>query len=306
MRAKLTVDNGESFGEDVLEVETNRSSEKATRRSETKISRSERRTSANESGGKNETEFLLNKFRDHLTSADSDWKTEENSQAYITKLKFILNQVDPLNGNIRSLLDQKLMKDQWLKPMKESSKKPGTVRSYCKSLKLFMEFLELTKIHNLDVEKLRIMKSQAEQWARSLNKSKQRREFEKAAEDVERLVTVEEMKDFDSSKPVQDAQKYLRRFKNAKVGLVPTQQQFTLVRDFLLWELSSDNGMRPGPLLDITLGMFKNAPVEVETSNDGAVIHRSRVIQIFKHKTDYKHGVAKVCFRPELYYYYYY
>ena len=103
------------------------------------------------------------------------------------------------------------------------------------------------------------MQTQSKAWAKSLNKHSRTREFEKIYDDFENIANPVETKNVLESSFAIDAIKLLDEFSCATTTRCPKQNEYCDVRDFLFWHLSLDNGSRPGPLCDITLGQFFNA-----------------------------------------------
>lgn len=243
------------------------------------------------------TEFVLEEFLEWLQGVDGGERKLDPAMQNLRQIKAIISAVDPDNMNLVKLLNRVAVRDAWFVPYKTGKRKPGTVRAYCNSLKTFLEFIESTRIVDWPLEDLRAMQTQARHWAKSLNKSTRRREFQKTHEDLENVFDPEKVKKFENSKPCREAISILHSFSIPKVGVCPTQAQYTLTRDFLLWSLSIENGGRPGPFVDMTLDQFFNA--KIKSGIKGTEI--SYVVPIFDHKTDYVHGPAQVVFSYALY-----
>ena len=81
------------------------------------------------------------------------------------------------------------------------------------------------------------VQTQARMWAQALNKKVKERGFEKIYEDLNYLANPDEVKRFETSEPCWEAVKTLEKFSVSYVGTVPKQTEFTLVRDFLLWQV---------------------------------------------------------------------
>ena len=242
-----------------------------------------------------ECQSLLGSFAEWMEGCDGGERrcgsVEQNSR----QVKTILKLVDPSKLDVKNLLDRSLLRSKWLIPFKVSERKPGTVRSYCNSLRLFMDFLISTKIRkDLKMEDLNSVQTQARVWSKTLNKSAKQREFEKIYEDFEYLTNPEDVKRFETSQPCREAVKILETFSLNNVRTVPKQNEYTLVRDFLLRQVSLDNGGRPGPLMDLTLDEFHKAKQEtVETEGEETTCY---VVNIFRHKTSDTHGPARIVF----------
>ena len=247
-----------------------------------------------------ETEYILEEFSDWMASCDGGEKTYKSCVQNVKQVRQIIKSVDPKKQSLFSLFDRIKVRDTWYMPYRNSERKPGTIRSYCNSLRSLMEFLVISKIaKNCKTEDIRCMEVQAKAWAKRLNRESKRREFEKVYEDFDCITDPKEIADFQNSKPCREAIAVIGKFTDPKKGVVPMQADYTLVRDFLFWHLSLANGGRPGPIVDITLSLFRNARKECVVV-DGKETE-CYTINIFKHKTGDTHGPAKIVFSAVLY-----
>ena len=246
----------------------------------------------------NNTECILDEFLEWLQGVDGGERKVKAALQNVRQVRRILTLVDPEGMDMSSLGKRAVVRDAWLAPYKASERRPGTIRSYCNSLRLCMEFIEVTKLVKLPLGDIRSMQTQARVWSKSLNKKTKCREFRKIYEDLDNIFDPEKVTKFESSKPCREAIAIIQEFSVAKVGVCPKQSQYTLTRDFLLWSLSMENGGRPGPFMDMTLDQFANAKLTKSSNIDGGECF---VLPIFDHKTDYAHGPAQVVFSIALY-----
>ena len=253
-----------------------------------------------------ETDHLLKEFENWLESCDGGDKKLEGAMQQVRQVLTIIQHVDPVKFEVRPLLSRNSVREKWMTPFQNEiiknnqKRQPGTVRSYCNSLRLFMEFLEITKLgSSLPLHEVRAMQTQARAWGRGLKKRANKKEYEKIYEDYDLLTNPEEVRKFDQSKTSREAVGILEKFTVAQVGVVPTQNEYTLCRDFLMWHLSVDNGARPGQFMSITLSDVENAREEDVHSEDGVSV--CRVINVFDHKTADSHGPARVVFSTQVY-----
>ena len=137
---------------------------------------------------------------------------------------------------------------------------------------------------NNPIEDLRAMQTQSKAWAKSVNKHSRTRKYEKIYDDFDNITNPVEIINFLESSFAIDAIKLLDEFSCATTARCPKQNEYCDVRDFLLWHLSLDNGSRPGPLCDVTLGQFFNAKEKSvsDTQGNKKIV---RVIRILVHKT---------------------
>ena len=259
----------------------------------------ELRPDQNSSVDNDNTNFILKEFSAWLESCDGGEKKEEGIQQQISQVLVILKYVDPKKMAVASLMSRVMVRNMWLTPFKNETitktgrkRQPGTIRSYCNSLRLFTEFLEISKIEKeLQTDDIRAIQTQARAWSRCLRKHNNKREFEKIYEDHELITTPEEVQMFAKSQPCRDAINLLEKFSVPEPGKVPTQNEYTNCRDFLLWHLSIDNGGRPGQFVGLTISDFEKARKSYLEDNDAYF-----VINVFDHKTADTHGPARVVF----------
>ena len=94
------------------------------------------------------------------------------------------------------------------------------------------------------------------------------------------LISLEQIKEFERSKAARDAICLLGKLSGAH-NIDISQGQYTLLRDFLIVEISIDNANRSG---NMKMGEFKKMKTEGDDS----------VILVKDHKTLYSHGHARI------------
>ena len=198
------------------------------------------------------TDDIFQEFGQWLESCDGGLKKVDGALQHIRQVTTILSYVSPESMSVEKLLYQNNVRNKWLTPFRNEifrnnqKRRPGTVRFYCNSLRLLMEFLECSKVDETLVMYGGCKLKLGHGAPRSLKKRSKKREYEKIYEDYDFLTNPEEVQRFDTSAPCRQAVQILEKFSVPKVGFVPTQNEYTLSRDFLLWHLSLDNGGRPG------------------------------------------------------------
>ena len=108
-------------------------------------------------------------------------------------------------------------------------------------------------------------------------------------EDLHSLISPEQITEFERSKAARDAICLLGQLSDVETTEV-TQNQYTLIRDFLLVEISIDNANRAGALANMNLKEFQKS---VKHENE-------LVILVRKHKTGATHGPARIVLSPKL------
>ena len=108
-------------------------------------------------------------------------------------------------------------------------------------------------------------------------------------EDFHSLISPEQISEFERSKAARAAICLLGKFSGAH-SLQVTQSQYTLIRDFLLVEISIDNANRAGALANMKLQEFNKASKHDDEN----------VILVKKHKTVATHGPARIVLSSKL------
>ena len=152
-----------------------------------------------------------------------------------------------------SLLNSGLIKDKFLDGHAKTSYSPKTSQSYLMSLRHFFSFA-MTGTAGIAISKEEIISLQekVKRWSSSFRGECSKRHWEKMAKDLKELVTTDQIKEFERSKASRDAVCLLGQLSGAH-NLVITQSDYTLIRDFLLVEISIDNANRAGCLANMTL-----------------------------------------------------
>lgn len=223
---------------------------------------------------------LFNKFKDWLQCPDGGRKDEHSALQCSRQVQLVVQYIDKEQPKLSNILDKKILRDRWLSKF-EKERQPGTVKSYLGALKQFYLFLGFEcPPKNTPVEELASLATQMTQWCKSFHKLVKDRFWEKRVDDMARLKTPEQVKEFDSSDVARTAVKTLAHYQDCQAGKFPTQTEYTIVRDYLLTTLCINNGSRSGALSNMTLGEFRQG-----FDQDGCY-----VVQVKKHKTFTCHG----------------
>ena len=94
------------------------------------------------------------------------------------------------------------------------------------------------------------------QWRKSCHKLVKDRFWQKRIDDMVNLKTPQQIKEFDVSSVARTAVKTLGDFQDLPSGTMPSQPEYTVVRDYLLTLICINNGSRSGALANMTLGEF--------------------------------------------------
>ena len=103
---------------------------------------------------------------------------------------------------------------------------------------------------NIPTAKILSQKEKMARWSSSLRKGCSKRHWEKMEEDLHSLISPEHIGEFERSKAARDAICLIGQLSGAH-SVVLSQSQYTLIRDFLLVEISIDNANRAGALANM-------------------------------------------------------
>ena len=246
-----------------------------------------------ETSSNKRTEETLDQFFKWLTGIDGGRRQEKTAKQYVSQVRNIVKKVDPEYHRVSSLVSTRLVRDNWLDPL-EKSRRPGTCKSYLGSLFKFFRFVMVEKPSGMKVkfDAVRAAKEQVHEWMSSYNKPIARRMWEKKAEDIDRLITPEQIRAFDVSEPARTVVKLIEKYSaTPDENSHPSQSEYTIVRDFFLTTLCINNAARAGPLANLTIGEYRNARQEGE----------QYVARVLNHKTLESHGPASLVISTNLY-----
>nr|XP_047128053.1 uncharacterized protein LOC124808917 [Hydra vulgaris]XP_047128054.1 uncharacterized protein LOC124808917 [Hydra vulgaris] len=256
----------------------------------------------------NSTLLVLSEFKKYLTRFEGGKKPDKSAQQCFKQVKTIFSCVDPDMSSLNSLFDMTLLRDKWLPwAMTPGRGKvpgrghlPGTIRSYIGSLIKFIEFIVREKTlpwcgklnFNFDVNSsiLQAIILELRNWSASFNDEVDEREWEIIEENLENIITPEEITKVYHSDTAQEARKLLENvFSEEDV----TRESFVLVRDYLASVCCLRNASRAGNCINLTLGEFLNGKVNPNTSDV--------VINVKAHKTKRKYGPAQIVLSSQIY-----
>ena len=223
-----------------------------------------------------------------LQSPDGGKKDEKTAKQHVSQIKNILSLIDA-ERRVTSLFDCSLLKNKFVK-CAEQKYVPQTIKSYFMSLRHFYSYVLAEKpVIDITTELVTQMMEKVKRWSSSYKKSGQKRKWEKMEEDRVELVTPEKIQQFERSQAAKDAVILLGKLSGAH-NIEITQSHYTLLRDFLLVQISIDNANRAGVLSNMTVKEFEQGYKEDDRY----------IINVMKHKTFYVHGPAQVVFTGNL------
>ena len=232
---------------------------------------------------------ILMKFKGWLQSPDGgqlDLKTSEQHHKQVKKLLSIIDEKNELTA----LYNDDAINEKFLEGFAKIKYHPKTIQSYLMSLRHFYGF-SLTVVSDDGPSKERViaLKEKVMRWSSSFRRSSAKRHWEKMEEDFHALISPEQINEFERSKAARDAVCLLGQL-SGEHFIEITQAQYTLLRDFLIVEISIDNANRSGALANMKMGEFKRMKSEGEDS----------VILVKQHKTLATHGPVRIVLSPKL------
>lgn len=237
---------------------------------------------------------IFNLFCQWLQTADGGRKDTKMAKQHCSQVRKILVTIDP-EKNLTSLFHKRLVRDKFLKEHAEQKYKPDTVKAHLLSLRNFCSFVltEEPECITVNAAIIQQVAEKARLWSSSYKKDSNRRHLEKQNEDLENLVTPEMISKFERSESARMAINYIDKLKEGNT-LEINQSIYTLIRDYVLIELTFANAHRSGVLSNITIAEFEKA----KETNQGSML-----INVSKHKTADTHGPARVVISPTLFSY---
>ena len=142
---------------------------------------------------------------------------------------------------------------------------------------------------NIPTAKILSLKEKMARWSSSLRKGCSKRHWEKMEEDLHSLISPEHIGEFERSKAARDAICLIGQLSGAH-SVVLSQSQYTLIRDFLLVEISIDNANRAGALANMKVGEFTRVSKHDEEN----------IVLVKNHKTLQTHGPARIVLSSRL------
>ena len=232
---------------------------------------------------------VITEFEAWLRSADGGQLDEKTSHQHGKQVSKLLKVVDD-KCNLTSLFDGCLINQKFLEDYAKKEYHPKTTQSYLMSLRHFYSY-SLTGQVGLTISKETVisLRDKVGRWSSSFRQNCAKRQWEKMEEDFHALITPDQIKRFETSKAARDVVCLLGQLSGAH-NIQITQAQYTLIRDFLLVEISIDNANRAGALANMTVAEYDRMTKESDEF----------VVLVKNHKTVSTHGPARIVFSAKL------
>ena len=229
------------------------------------------------------------KFEAWLQSADGGNLDKITCKKHRVQIFKILRVIDS-NQDLACLLNKRIINEKFIEGVAKKEYYPKTTKSYLMSLRYFYSFClsEATGIE-ISKEKLLSLKEKLARWSTSFRKGCDKRHWEKMDEDLHSLISPEQIAEFERSEASRAAICFLGHLSGAH-SIEITQTQYTLIRDFLMVEISVDNANRAGVIANMLLEEFNRASKHDDEN----------VILVKASKTVATHGPARIVMSPKL------
>ena len=201
---------------------------------------------------------VVSSFCSWLQSADGGRKDKKLSKQHGAQLLRILQTIDP-SQQFQSLFNKTLLRDTFLKQA-EKKYTADTMKAYLLSLRHFCTYVIAEKPVSVDVDPalVRQIQEKARLWSMSYRKDSKRRHLEKMSNDLNNLVTPEQINEYERSESARSAVAVLENLSGAH-SLQVNQSMYTNVRDYILLEITIANAHRSGVLANMTMQECKKA-----------------------------------------------
>ena len=235
---------------------------------------------------------MVSSFCSWLQSADGGRKDKKLSKQHGAQLLHILQTIDP-SQQFQSLFNKTLLRDTFLKQA-EKKYTADTMKAYFLSLRHFCTYVIAEKPVSVDVDPalVRQIQEKARLWSMSYRKDSKRKHLEKMSNDLNNLVTPEQINKYEHSESLQSAVAVLGNLSGAH-SLQVNQSMYTNVRDYILLKITIANAYRSGVLANMTMQEYKKTKK----------VDHNMVISVKEHKTADTHGPARVVLSSSLFLY---
>lgn len=194
---------------------------------------------------------------------------------------------------LASLHDDHIINVKFLQGYAKDKYLLKTTQSYLMSLRHFYSFslsAELGEdLSPISKERVISLKEKVTTWSSLFHHSSAKRHSEKIEKDLHALITPKQINEFERSEAARNAICLLGQL-SATHNIEVTQSQYTLIRDFLIVEISIDNANRSGALSNMKMGELRRMKKEGEDN----------VIFVKDHKTLATHGPARIALSAKL------
>ena len=156
------------------------------------------------SHNENNVDHMMSKFLVYLLSPDGGKRERKSSLQTVKEVRTIANVLD---NKIENLLDRHQVRDKFFRDHFDKIRKAGTSKHYMSSLISFLEFLisESIQLEGLTTDDYTSMKLRLYNWRKSYNKEIELQKWVTEEEQLEVLITPEQLATFENGEMARSA-----------------------------------------------------------------------------------------------------
>lgn len=235
---------------------------------------------------------MFDQFKVHLMGIDGGMKSEETAKQHINHVSQVAAEAGiGIFSDLGPLMQPGgFLHKHWKEPevTGKSPWRPGTLKSYLYSLRLFLEFCLIAEKH-VPADRCEAGIQRIGRWINSLKNETKLRRQELYEEQADQLMGVEELASFYSCQSHLRAVDFLNSVR--QTGDVGSQAILSSAADDLLLWILLDNGPRSGALLNATVSEFR------QVRNEGG----ERIMSVKKHKNFATQGACHLVLSNQLF-----
>lgn len=247
----------------------------------------------------NTREYFLSKFYKYLLHAEGGAHSEHQTLLYVRKVHIIMDALDDKGTDLTSLTNNSGLNiwDKFCVPCLQNKILTGkTLKVYLRSLEYFVKFIKKGLLYKKELlperqrEELLSLLDRLPDYRATIHRRTAHQNTARKVDESYARITPADLRKVKAS-PI--AQKAVKLIGCAADGVQLTSNEFVTVRDYLLVTTLYENGSRPGPLENTTVGRFKQAE-HTESTGRWTII-------VDKHKTTRHHGPAELTVDSRIY-----
>ena len=250
-----------------------------------------------EDSGKNTRQYFMSTFYRYLLHIEGGNHSQEQALLHTRQVHMVLDILEEDGKDLHALVARQGLNiwDVFAGPRLRNKTLTGnTIKTYCRSIEIFAKFIEKGLFYNkallTDLDKAWIvgLQKRLPDYRASIHRRTAQQHTTRKVEEAYRRITPDDVRALEESKIAKEAIKILGK---AAEHHVPSRNEFTTVRDYLLVTTLFENASRPGPLENAKVKRFYQAT----RSSNGRWI-----ILVDEHKTTRHYGPAELALDDRL------
>lgn len=241
----------------------------------------------------------LSQFYKYLLHAEGGAHSEHQAMLYTRQVHIVADALDAEGTDLSSLTDNDGLNiwDNFCVPrLRDKILTGNTLKVYLRSLEYFVKFIKKGLLYDKErlpdrqKEVLLSLRDRLPDYRSTIHRRTAHQETTRKVDECFTRITPADLRNVEASSSAQSAVKFIGY---AADDYQLSSKEFVTVRDYLLVTTLYQNGSRPGPLENATIGRFKQAQ-HIESSGRWTII-------VDKHKTTRHHGPAELAVDDRLY-----